>query len=285
MMPRLLALLLCLAAAALPAPAAAAPDQADFTRQMAERFRAALPDREIEITEPLQLRIAGDPDHMLVNVGRIFNFCENASAEECEASAAHLVAESVESFLSLDAPIAREQLRVAVRHTDFCDHADQSTRSASEPPVLLIRPVAPQLCATVMADYPNRMRAIRNDELEGLGLDADSAWALAERQTFADLPQPDRLEGLATGLVAVTEFDYVPSLLLDVEGWRRAAAAVDGDLIVAVPSDGLLVAGPRAVITDMPGFQATTGDNFDTAERGISPLVYRWVNGTWVPLD
>ena len=150
---------------------------------------------------------------------------------------------------------------------------------------MLTRPFVAPLCLVLMVDYPTQMRGVRTEDLTGLGLAADAAWALAERQTLADLPEPDRLDSIDESLVAVTEYDYVTSLLLNGEGWRRAAAAVGGDLIVAVPSDQYLIVARRDVISDMAGLRRSTREAFDTAERGISPLVYRWTDSGWVPLD
>ena len=280
-MPRLLTVMLCLLALAWTNPAMATPDETAFTRDMAERFRAAMPNGEVQVTAPLQLRVGGDSDGTQVNLGRIHNFCVHAEAPDCEALMARFVATMAEAAADQDL-IGAEQLRVAVRHTDFCDHMEREIGVSDSSVRLLTRPVAPQLCAVLMIDYPTRMRGLNARDLQTLGLEADSAWALAERQTFADLPQPDALEGLADNLIAVTDSDYVPSLLLIVEGWRRAAAAVGGEIVVAVPSDGLLVATRRTTITDLPGFQAVTRENFATAERGISPLVYRWEGSAWV---
>lgn len=286
MTSRLPAWLLCLAAAlaATPAAAQAPADQAAFTRDLAERLRSAMPGERIEVAGPLQLGIDREPEDGEINLGRIWNFCAQAGPAECEATIAHFVT-TVAAALGDQAPLTREQLRVAVRHTDFCDDIGRRAAEAGRGQYFVTRPAAPQLCAVLMADYPEAMRALDSSDLDALGLEAGAAWALAERQTFAGLPQPDTLEGLADNVVAVTEFDYVPSLLLNLDGWRRAAAAAGGELIVAVPSDGFLIVGRRDLVTDLAGFAATTREGFAAAERGISPLVYRWTGTGWAPIE
>ena len=277
----LLALILCFAAAAWGVPALAAPDEAAFSRDIAERFRAAMPGRAVEVTAPLELRIDTEPEAAEVNLGRLYNFCAHAQAAECEESAERFVAGMSEA-LGVSPPVRADQLRVAVRHTDFCDYLQR--RIAAPDARILTRRLAPQLCVVIMADFPTTMRALNRGDLEPLRLDEAAAWALAERQTLAELPQPDTLEGLADNLVAVSEFDYVPSLLLNTDGWRRAAAA-RGDLIVAVPSDRLMIVIRRANLADLAAFRAATRENFDAAERGISPLLYRWDGTGWVVVD
>src|SRR5688572_5022041 len=210
------------------APAAERPEEA-FTRRFAERFEKALPGREIEITEPLQLRVVTDDDPIVVNFGRIFNFCSTASVEECDDAIDRFIASTSETVTRVETgwpAVTRGQLRVAVRHTDFCNYVAQSSDpSTPAGEVMLTRPYVAPLCLVLMADYPTQMRGVRTEDLTGLGLEPDAAWALAERQTLADLPEPDRLDSIGESLVAVTEYDYVTSLLLNGEGWRRAAAA------------------------------------------------------------
>ena len=73
-MPHACVLLLCLAASARPAPAAAAPpDESAFTATMAERFRAALPGERVAVAGPQQLRVGdgGEADETEVNLGRV----------------------------------------------------------------------------------------------------------------------------------------------------------------------------------------------------------------------
>jgi len=266
------------------APALAQTGEAAFTLRMADRFRAAYPGRNVQVSGPLMLKVAsplGDAD---VSVGRIYNFCASSTAEECEDSIVRFVTVVGESLVE-QPPVVREQLRVAVRHTDFCEELDRMARSGPEEAATLHRPIAPLLCVVLMADYPTSMRGVALRDLQPLDLDAAAGWALGERQTLAELPRPDALEGLGSSLVAVTEYDYVTSLLLDTEGWRRAAAANGGDLIVALPSDAFLIAGRLANLGDVAGFKAVTRENFETAERGITPLVYRWTDAGWVPLD
>ena len=70
--------LVLLATALFSQAALAQVSEADFTRQMAERFRAAMPGRTVEISGPLQLRYGTGADGGVVNVGRVFADCASA---------------------------------------------------------------------------------------------------------------------------------------------------------------------------------------------------------------
>ena len=273
------ALALLLATVLLDQPAFAQSPEEEFTRWMADRARAALPGEGLEITGPLELRRGREADGSTINVGRIYNFCQSSSAEDCESAAADFIARIVE-IADVPEGLTREQLRIAVRHADFCDELDRTFTSA-DTPAPLHRPLAPQLCIVMMADFPTLMRSVTQDDLSALQLEPEAAWSLAERQTLANLPEPSELPQLGEAVIAVTAYEYVPSLLLNIEGWRRAEAAAGGELVVAVPSDEMLVILPRARREDIVGFRPATQEAFDTALRGISPLLYRLTEAGW----
>jgi hypothetical protein len=263
--------------------APAQPSEADFTRQMADRFRTALPGHAVDITsEPLQLRIAATPDPLVVNVGRIYNYCASAPAQECAESIDRFMAGTLEGVVHPVPPVTRAQLRLLVRNVEYCDSINPDHASDLRGPVT--RPLVSGLCIILMADYPTTMRSVSKADLGPLGLTPDAAWALAERQTLADLPRPDRLGGLHDGIVAVTGYDYVTSLMLNAEGWR-AVAASEGELIVAVPDSATMIAVRRANLRDPAGFRATIRDGMATAERGVSPNVYHWTETGWALLE
>lgn len=266
------------------APAGAQESEAAFTQRMVERFKAALPGKTIETGEPLQLLIGGEKEPIEINVGRIFNYCRSASAEECERSIADFVAKGAGTVRSAGAPLTGAQLRVAVRHRDYCDYIDSDPRfrekSKTGP---LKRPFVGDTCILILADSPETARSVTAEDLEKIALSVDAAWATAERQTLADLPTPKALEGLDQGMTIVSDFDYAPSIMLNLAGWREAAAK--GEILIAVPDARVAVVALSSKISDLAGLQRTVRENFDTAERGISALVYRWTKDGWVPVE
>lgn len=263
-------------------PAAAQESAEAFTQRMAERLRAAIPGREVRITGAFEISVVqrtGDPAQIFV--GRVWNFCQTASAAECEESAARLIEAVMRISTQVEAPVIRAQLRVAVRARAYCTEIARLGAGGTEAQRVVLREMAPDLCQVVMVDYPDRMRGLAADELAPLGLTAEAAWQLAESQTVAALPQPSALGRLEQGIVAVTGFDYIPSLLLNREGWRALAAA-QGGLLVAVPADNMMIVARAATVTDLAGFRRATREAFDTAERQISDSVYRWTEQGWV---
>ena len=279
---RILALLLMLSLVCGPAGATQADDEAAFTARFAERLRAALPDQPYAIAGPLQLR---GPQNAEINIGRIFNFCSASTPDECETAIDTFVNAMREALARADSPATREQLRLAVRNQEFCDYVAQIPReNAANANSLATRGIGSGLCAILMIDFPRSMRSASGDDLATLRLDSDAAWALAEQQTLAALPGEGAFAGLETGMIMVTQYDYIPSLMLARDLWRDLTSR-HGPLIVMIPEDGLLVAVRRTAATDIRGLRATTREAFDTGERGISPLLYTWTADGWQSID
>lgn len=276
-MIRALVLAIALLAAA---PAAAQGDEDAFTEALAVRLRAEMPGRDIRIAAPLRLSVVTPGEEPAeINLDRVWNYCRTATAEACETSKANFIGAMVET-LAEQPPVTRAQLRVMVRGTDYCEGTRRTLRADQE---LAMRRGPPGLCMLIVADFPRSMRLIQLSDLAPLGLSAEQAWPLAERQTLAALPRPQSLTALDQHNAAgVVEYDYIPSLLLNADGWRAVAAR--GELLVAVPGDDMLIAVRAADITDLAAFRATVRRQYEQSERGISPHVYRWTETGWQPL-
>jgi hypothetical protein len=280
---------LLLAATLAAAPAAAALQGTGkggaFTQKMADRFRAAAPaGAEVRITGPLELSLrsgAAGSEPYVIGIGGIWRGCVREPAG-CEAATSHFIAQTL--LVATEAappPFTRAHLRLAVRGRPYCEAIGQAAANhGGDANSLLMRDMAPDLCMIVMVEYAERRRGLNVSDLGPLGLSAEEAWRTAQAQTLGDLPRPGTLEGLESGrILALSDTEYAPSLLLDAEGWR-AIAASRGGVIVAVPADNLLVvAHPQ--VTDLAGLKRSIREAFEAADRGVSPNLYRWTAQGW----
>ncbi|HYJ53852.1 MAG TPA: hypothetical protein VEW04_11850 [Allosphingosinicella sp.] len=245
---------------------------------MAARIREALPGRDVQIAGPLTLGITG-PDGdgpRTVNLDRVWNVCQSSDAVSCEASISNFVAASGE--LVTERPqFTRGQLRVMVRSEEYCVEVRRLYAERSQ--TAQTRSLPGELCAVLVADAPNTMRLLGADDLNELGLIAAEAWPIAERQTLANLPDPASLT-FENGLAVVGGREYVPSLILAADGWRSLAAA-QGEILMAVPSDGGLVAFRASDVPDLSRLGAVVEQEFANGERGISRHIYRWTAQGW----
>ncbi len=282
MLVRALAWIAALTIATASAEAMQPPlEEGAFTRHFVERLRTAFPAQSFAISGSLQIRADNEAE---INIGRVHNFCRSSTAPDCDGAITEFIAAIREGITQADLPATREQLRLAVRHQDFCDDLARRAGERQIPPEIVTRSIAPQLCAVLMIDFPTSMRSASPEDLARFSLPPDEAWQVAERQTLANLPQTRALDQLQTGMVAVTEYDYIPSMMLARDMWRDLTAR-HGPLIVMIPSDQMLVAVRRAAGADLAGLRRTTTETHDTALRGISPLLYTWTEGGWRELE
>lgn len=265
---------------AFAAAAAAPPDPAALTRELADRIGREMPGAEIHVTEPLTLEVRAprSDSPATVYLDRVWAVCRQDDAEACESSKARYIAAILET-LADHPPVARTQLREMVRSQDYCTDVGRNFGEASDP--LLTRPAPGGLCAVLVADYPNSMALLKRGDLVPLGLVEDDAWRLAERQTLSNLPAPSSLD-IRNGFIIIAGLDYIPSLILATDGWRALAQA-QGDLVMAIPSDATMFVA-RAADVDATHVKRVVGQDFASAERGISPHLYRWTATGWTPI-
>ena len=261
-------------------PSEPRPSPDEFTRRIAERFRIALPRRQVQIAGPLQLSIGLEAGTSEISLSRVFNFCATAPAEECAASIEHFIASQSEAIEGLDASPTADQLRIAVRNDDYVAHLGDGARPGGP----MARAFLPGLNLLIVADYPNRTRSVSALELDRMGLSVEAAWSLAERQTLAGLPRPDSLDGLETSSVMLTDRRYLPSLLVDVEGWRLARKR-HGDLLAAIPEGYAIFIARADRIGNLDALKDVVRDHYESAESPVSPTVFRFRADGWAPVE
>lgn len=272
-MLRALCALLLIAAA--PAP------QDGFAQRLAAAVRAANPGATAKIDDPrtLTVKLKGRDD-LTISTDRVDQFCAANSATDCESERAAFVRNTVASLATNYDGVTREQLRVLVRADDYIAGyralLDKGTQG-----MLVTRPVAPGVTAVLAADFPTTTRMVNSSDLDKLGLTNETALALGEKQTVADLPPVPKLAEIKGKLIAVSGFDYGASLILLPERWHDLAVASGGTLFVAVPSDGEVLIG-TATRDELPPLRTMVANSLAHARRGISGQVYRWSPQGWV---
>jgi hypothetical protein len=264
------------------APAAAQSlDEKQFTAEMQRRMAEAT-------KQPLRiagrLEIHGTKEEVgefIFYLDRIFQYCSTAEAEECERSKADYVAAMGDALKPLQ-PLRREQLRLLVRDQLYCREVAEMTDKPERR--TFQQPLAPGICVLLAADFPRTRRMVVADDLDDLKIGEAAAWLAARERTLkATFPLKD--VSFDDGATALTGGDYLPSVLLDSEGWGGLAARAGDVLIVAVPSDQLITITRASNVADMAELQRATRELYETAERGISPLVYRWNGNGWSVIE
>ncbi|MEG3143767.1 hypothetical protein U1839_03795 [Sphingomonas sp. RT2P30] len=269
------ALLALLLIAAAPAP------RDDFVQRLAAAIRKADPSATVTVTDPRTLTIKRKGhDDGKIYTDSIDRFCEANSAGDCEVERAAFIRNTAAAATTDYETLSPAQLRVVVRGDDYVA-SYRAALDQGKKGVLVTRPVAPVVTAMLAADFPTTTRMVSTSDLDPLGLTIETAMALGEKQTVADLPPVPKLADIKGKLIALAGFDYGASLMLMPERWHDLADASGGTLFVAIPSDDNVLVG-TATRAELSALRTMVADSMAHARRGVSPLVYRWSPTGWV---
>ena len=282
-MPKRAAMLSSLAAlllAGTPALAQTGPEARAFATDALPKIRAAFPDAEIrqEPGEPLQINITrkGETEPAVMNLHRVFGFCRNAPAEECEAELAGLIGMLARASATPEGEAVN--LRVIVRDAQYWNYV-LGTKLDPLPPH---RMIGDDLYAILAFDSPEAIALAPADRIAELGLSEDNAWLFAERQTARIIPGMPETGPRIEGLVVFQGEEYTGSMMAYPEQWAAIADATGPDLAVIANSDQFVVAAVVPDGAELEKFRVLAADQCKLAQRCISPNVYRWREGRWV---
>ena len=278
--PAMLTFLAALLLAGSPAQAQTGPEARAFAADALPTIRAAFPDAEIrqEPGEPLQINITrkGETEPAVMNLHRVFGFCQNAAEADCEAEVAKLIEMLAKASKSPEGEAAN--LRVIVRDGQYWNYV-LGTKLDPLPPH---RQIGDDLFAILAFDSPEAIALAPADRIAELGLSPENAWLFAERQTARIIPGMPETGARIEGLVVFQGEEYTGSMMAYPERWEALAAATGPDLAVIANSDQFVIAAVVPDGADLERYRTLAADQCKLAARCISPNVYRWREGRWV---
>lgn len=255
----------------------AATGEREFAEQMIERMRAAGSTLDLRISErdPLVIEMTheGAEESDDFDLHTFYAICAEASAEYCD----RFLDSMVSAATTIPPELTAESLRVVVRQRDYFD------RLAARQP--LTRQIGDDLFALLAFTSADLIVFANRDDLRSLGLDTAAAWRLAGEQTRAELPDLPVDVDLAEHVIGYQDYDMLPSLLADTEGWRGVARKAGPALFATATSDVSVWVG---VMPDGPRFEElkrVVRSECEASIECVSPNVYRFRGGRWVVAD
>ncbi len=269
-----------LLAATTPALAQTGPDARAFADAQLPGIRAAFPDAVVaqEPGEPLQINITrkGGTEPVVINLHRVFGFCQNVPKPDCEAEVARLIAMMAKAS---DAPEGgAASLRIIVRDAQYWNYV-LGTGINPLPPH---RRIGDDLYAILAFDSPEAIALAPADRIAELGLSEENAWLFAQRQTARIIPGLPEAGPRLDGLTVFQGEEYTGSMMAYPEQWEAIAAANGPDLAVIANSDQFVAAAVVPGGAELEKYRSLAEQQCKLAARCISPNVYRWREGRWV---
>jgi hypothetical protein len=255
-------------------------DEDGFTVFMADRFRQAMPDWRITITEPLIIKLVPPDGHeatCMLERAHDYCFANRRGAAEWLAS---YVEKSRQNFEDLKASIDRAMLRIVVRSKGYVEGLQQGTAEKGQE--MAVEPLADDLVAVCYLDMPTALRSAIAPDFAALGMTAAAALFQAKANQAADREDfEESLEDFEDGIGMLTGDVYHSSWFALHEVWSDLAERYEEGLLVAVPAMDTLLYTREIDEDSIIRMHEAAEDIAGKSERPISKSVYRWNPEGW----
>jgi uncharacterized protein YtpQ (UPF0354 family) len=218
-----------------------------FTHEVATELRAKARGSTVTVAGDLELRIKDSSGKEATA------FLDNAYAEYLAhpEARAEVIGKYVQAFLeprNEDAPIDRNRIVPVVKDRSWLAEVRESLQArggAKQPWETVSEDLNEDLVILYAEDSPRNVKYLNPKNLIELGLRKDQLRGLAVTNLRKLLPEPQITTGPLISMITAGG-SYEASLLLFDDLWSGGRIAVDGELIVAVPSrDVLLFTGSK----------------------------------------
>jgi hypothetical protein len=251
-----------------------------FTDRVAGRLRARLGNTPVDVKGPLTLSVG----KLQANLDRVFSFC-NRDAAKCDAEIERYVAGVDESIRRAREPVARDDVRLVVRTTEYFARLQgtlDKSGSLAQP-----KKLTDGLVVLPAADSPKTIRILASAEpLKELNLSAEELYQLGDanlRKSLKPIMQAAKAAGKSQ-IGSVEPDQYNSGRLALVDSWAPLAQAQGGVLIVCAPAADTIL----YISEDTPGaINALREMAKNTLQRAPNPLsdeVLRWTPAGWEEL-
>lgn len=234
MMKRIFALIACsLALAVHAAGETLSPEQ--FTEEFRAALVGALPEHAVEVVEPLKLHIKKTEDEQATA------YLDNAYNEyyRTPSAKADVLAKYLATFMEAaqgSRPLQPEQIVPVVKDRGWLKHVGGTKAGGKQ----VIEDLNADLVVVYAEDGPHNIRYFSADDLRKAGVEKEKLRELALANLRRILPPAEPVKGPVVSMMTAGQ-DYVSSLLLLDEIWSPEKLAVDGEIVIAIPTRDVLL--------------------------------------------
>lgn len=269
------------ALALLSGSAARAQSEKAFQADMLARLHKAMPTATFnpQKDDPFAIDVAngsGAFNEGTINLHRLFGYCQIAASADCKTAKEEFVTQLV---TPAPAP-KKEDLRVIVRNTEYRYYNLEKLAKKPEN-IPLMRQIGDDLFEILALDTPETIELASPEDLKKFALSADEAWAMAEAQTANILPPVPNPADVIKGSVSLEGANYLASALVQKSAWESLAKSIGPDMFVTVVSDDYVFVGIAANGPKLDAHAKAAAEDCKSAQRCVSPHIYRWRDGMW----
>jgi uncharacterized protein YtpQ (UPF0354 family) len=232
-MKRIFALIACVFALSVHAAAELSPEQ--FTEEFRAALVGALPGHAVQVVEPLQIKVKKtDGEEATAFLDNAYNEYSRAPGAKADVIAKYL-ASFVETAKG-PRPLQPEQIVPVVKDRGWLKNVGGSKANSKQ----VIDDLNADLVVIYAEDGPENIRYFSADDLKKAGVQREQLRELALANLRRILPPAEPVKGPVISMMTAGQ-DYVSSLLLLDEIWSPEKLAVDGEIVIAIPTRDVLL--------------------------------------------
>lgn len=238
-MKRIFTSLLCAVGLSAFAGQAISPER--FTDEFVAALSKALPSHTIVVTEPLRLKLqTSDGKESFAFLDNAYNQYLSDPSEKAVIIDRYL-ASAVETA-SKSEGLNPQRIIPVIKDAAWIEEMKRAGKNGGleEPPRQIVDDFNGDLVIVYAEDTPTNTSYFSLDKLKDTGIDRKELRDLAISNLRKLLPPVETHSGELVSMLTAGG-DYVASLLLFDELWRDGKLAVDGEIVVAVPSRDVIL--------------------------------------------
>lgn len=262
----------------------AVPDptnESAFTAHVAERIKKEIPAADVTVKAVRTIDVKIQGRSLTVSLDNLAADCAS-EPKECEHYVDRFVSVTQAASRADDAPFKKEDVRLVVRNSQYMREATAKQVPGSKRAPIMERLIG-DLWLVCVVDQPQHTMTLNLERAAAIGLSKDQAIALgksnlkASLRSFASVTRDELTDGL--GLIDGDFFESSRWLLHDE--WEPLSKKYNGNLMVALPANDMILYGNGSTPEKKAAFAALAERTFEKAQRPLSSKVFHWKEGGW----
>lgn len=247
--------------------------------RLANQIRLVLPGSVVTIPDPNGIDIRFEGQSSSLGIDSVHEACAQ-STTKCDEAIQTYASRAGQHMMGL-VPPKREQLRIVVRSREYLSRANAQIGYSDS---FVYDYLVTDLVSLCFVDLPRIQRPIKGSELTNLQIDPQEALSTCKANSKAALPnlrsQWKSLPAQAIG--SLQTGGDVSGYLAAVDDWGPLAKKLGG-LIVAIPSNEVILYASGTRETDVEALLILAREMMAQATIPISSSVFRWSETGWQP--
>ena len=247
-------------------------NQQQFAAVYLDSLRKAFPEVTFQLQPDLSIQSKKDSfeyKHYITNAYAAYQ----SSPDSLASIISGYMAASADLFTP-QKPIDPSRIVAVIKPADYIEEARELSNT-EKGISLVFEPYNPQLVIVYVEDAETNLRYLTPEDFEKLSISKDSLRKLAIKNLRAVLPQVERHENKGVFMVTAGGI-YEASLLLLPTLWTAENFAVNGQMVVGIPTRDLLLVTGSKHQAGIAKIKEVIAESYPAGSYPISNQLFKW---------